>query len=197
MDERLQKYDAIVFDVGNVLLTFEPGEVIKLAPQEYRDKLFAAMFGPESRWSAFDLGAESNEAIARRIARAAQVPDGESMVLHILYHFYETMRPLPLYRLIKALKAAGKKLYALTNYNEPAFSFTMEAYPDLKLLDGCLVSAREKLVKPDPEIYHLLIRRFSLTPQNTLFIDDTKPNVEAAAREGLNVWHYAGNGNIL
>ena len=196
MDERLLNAKAIVFDVGNVLLTFEPKEVAKLLPEAYREPLYDAMFGSDWRWAAFDLGAESNEDIAQSMADAAQVSGGKDMVLHSFYQFYETMRPLPLYHLIPELKAMGKRLLALTNYGEPAFSSTKQHFPHLQLLDGEVVSSREKVVKPDPAIFALLTERYGLTPEETLFIDDSLPNTQTAAALGFRVWHYAENDTL-
>ena len=192
MDARLLKADAIVFDVGNVLLTFEPEKVASLLPEEHREALFQAMFGKDWRWAAFDLGAETNEAIAQSMADAAGVEGGRDMVLHAFYDFYRTMRPLPLYHLIPELKRTGKRLFALTNYGEPAFSSTCEAFPNLQLLDGMAVSAREKICKPDPAFFGILIKRYGLNPGKTLFIDDSQPNALAAAAIGFQTWYYAG-----
>ena len=196
MDARLLEADAIVFDVGNVLLTFEPEKVASLMPKEHREALFRATFGPDLRWSAFDLGAETNEAIAQSIADKAGVPDGKDMVLYAFHEFYRTMRPLPLYHLIPDLKSMGKRLYALTNYGEPAFSSTCAAFPHLGLLDGMVVSSREKVCKPDPAIFALLTKRYGFDPKDALFIDDSPANAQAAAALGFKTWHYAGE-NVL
>ena len=190
MDERLLQAGTVVFDVGKVLLTFEPERVASLLPAEHRAALKEAMFGPVHRWSEFDLGRKPNEQIAEEIAAAAGVPGGESMVLEALYRFPETMEPLPLYRCIDGLKRMGKKLYALTNYAEPSFSLTREAFPALKALDGEVVSSREKLCKPDKELYRRLIGRYGIDPAESLFIDDREENVRAAAELGFRVWHY-------
>lgn len=191
MDARLLETDVIVFDVGNVLLTFEPEKVASLLPREHREALFRFTFGPDWRWSAFDLSVESNEEIAQSIADKAGVPGGKDMVLYAFYEFYRTMRPLPLYHLIPTLKSMGKRLYALTNYGEPAFSSTCAAFPHMGLLDGMVVSSREKVCKPDPAIFTLLAERYGLNPKDTLFIDDSLPNTQAAAALGFKTWHYA------
>lgn len=196
MDERLRQASCIVFDVGNVLLTFEPDRVMELIPAEHRDALRQAMFGPDWRWAAFDLGAETNEDIAQSMADAAGVPGGKDMALYAVHHFPETMRPLPLYRLIPELKQIGKRLYGLTNYNEPALTYTMERFENLKLLDGVVVSNREKIVKPDPAIFALLIKRFGVIPKETLFIDDSPQNVLTAASMGFKTWGYAGEDTL-
>ena len=59
-----------------------------------------------------------------------------------------------------------------------------------------MVSAREKLVKPDPAIFQLLTERYRLYPRDTLFIDDARANVEAAASLGFQIWHYAGEDRL-
>lgn len=197
MDERLQNAEVIVFDVGNVLLRFDPEIVVRLLPDETRRPLTEAMFGPKHLWSAFDLGKESNEEIARRIAREAGLDGAWDQVMHVLLHFPEVLHPLPLARCLDELKAQGKRLFALTNYPEPSFSETCRLFPFLtEKLEGAVVSAREKLVKPDPAIFQLLTERYRLSPRDTLFIDDARANVEAAASLGFQIWHYAGDDRL-
>ena len=192
MDKRLLSAETVVFDVGKVLLTFEPEAVAGLLPEKHREALKEAMFGKVHRWSEFDLGRKPNAQIASEIAEAAGVPGGEGMVLEALYRFPETMEPLPLYREIGMLKKLGKKLYALTNYAEPSFSFTKVAFPALQALDGEVVSSREKICKPEEGIYRILLERYGLDPAGSLYIDDREENVRAGERAGFRVWHYAG-----
>lgn len=194
MDARLLKTDTIVFDVGNVLLSFDPKKVASLLPEEHREALYGVLFGPALRWAAFDLGVETNEAIAQSVADAAGVPGGKEMVLNAFYGFFRTMEPLPLYHMIPRLKSMGKRLYALTNYGEPAFSYACEAFPNLRLLDGMVVSAREKVCKPDNAIFALLVKRYGLNPGDALFIDDSPANVRGAQAAGFLAWHYTGDG---
>ncbi len=115
MDGRLLRAGAIVFDVGNVLLSFEPEKVALLLPEAHRAALKEALFGPVHRWSEFDLGRKTNEDIAREAAAAAGVPGGEEMILEVLRRFPETMGPLPLYGESGRLKRLGMRLYARTN----------------------------------------------------------------------------------
>ncbi len=193
MDERLLTFDTIVFDVGNVLLSFEPERVASLLPERHREALKEAMFGPVYRWSEFDLGRKPNEQIAGEIALAAGVDGGAEMVLEALRRFPETMEPLPLYRCIGALKGMGKRLYALTNYAEPSFTLTRERFPALQELNGEAVSAREKLCKPEKEFYRRLLTRYGIDPETSLYIDDAEANIRAGAEIGFRVWHYAGD----
>ncbi len=192
MDERLLQADTIIFDVGNVLLRFDPERVVLLLPEEHRAALKAALFGPALRWSEFDLGRKTNGEIAEEAALAAGVPGGGALVLELLRRFHETMEPLPLYLTIPDLKQRGKRVYLLTNYAEPSFSLTREAFPELKKADGEVVSSREKTVKPGEEIYRILIRRYAVDPARSLYIDDREDNARAGERAGFRVWHYAG-----
>lgn len=197
MDERLLTAETIVFDVGNVLLTFDPPAVAELLPEAYRKPMFDVLFGPDRLWSKFDLGAENSAEASREIAGMAGLPQEGAWVMYLLQHFPETMLPLPLYGMIPELKKMGKKLYALTNYPEPSFTLTCARFPLLNLLDGAVVSAREKMVKPHPAIYRLLISRYSLSPASALYIDDTGINADVAAQVGFRAWHYAGDDVIF
>ena len=197
MDARLMEAETIVFDVDNVLLSFEPEKVLALLPEQGRDEMLRALFGSAMLWGGFDLGRDGNDAVAERIAQAAGFPEAKQYALDLLRRFPETMAPLPLYGMLEELHARGKRLYGLTNYPEPSFTLTCARFPHLvDTLDGVIVSSREKIVKPSPEIFRLLQSRFHLNPADTLFIDDSLANVEAAARLGFRVWHYAGSGQL-
>ena len=198
MDVRLKTADAVVFDVGNVLLSFDREQVISLLPAEKRAVMTRVLFGPELMWSRFDLGLGGNEAIAGDIARAAGFPEAADLALMLLRRFPEVMEPLPLYGMLEELRAAGKRLFALTNYPEPSFTLTCFRFPKLtELMEGAVVSAREKVGKPDPAVFRMLSDRYGLRPADTLFIDDVADNTIAAARLGFRVWHYAGDDRIL
>lgn len=190
MDQRLLQADAVVFDVGNVLLTFDMDKVSEQIPLEHRKALHEALFGAEFRWAAYDLAVESNEQISRRVAQAAGLPEAWEEVEYAFENFYRDMLPLPLTMCIPDLHAMGKKLYVLSNYGEPAFTSTFSHFPFFRYFDGVVVSAREKLVKPDPAIFRLLIRRYGLDPKKTLFIDDLEANIRGAETAGLMTWHY-------
>ena len=193
MDRRLMEAEAIVFDIGQVLLSFDGHRVSCLLPERHRSRLHDAMFsGADRLWPQFDLGVESNETISRRIAKKAGCPEEWSYVEGLLNRFPET-----LYRLLPDFKSMGKRLYCLTNFPEPSLTLTCERFAFFREMDGIVVSAREKLVKPDPAIFRLLIRRFSLCPSKTLYIDDLEENIASAANEGFCVWHYAGDDRIF
>lgn len=193
MDERLLRSKTIVFDIGNVLLRFEPLKVCTLFPESMRQGLYQAMFLPQNgktRWDSFDLGIPENEEIARDMAQATGFPDAVPFILDMLENFHHTMEEMPLYRLLPQLKEMGKRLYALTNYPEPSFSCAFDHFKNLQLMEGIVVSSREKIKKPDIRIFQLISEKYALMPEETLFVDDREDNILGAAQAGFQTWHY-------
>ena len=77
-------------------------------------------------------------------------------------------------------------LYYLSNFHLKAFEYVTKKYEFFKLFDGGVVSYKEKLLKPEVEIYNTLINRYGLKKEEVVFIDDTKENVDEAIRLGIN-----------
>lgn len=193
MDERFLIAQNIVFDIGGVLLSFCPEKVCTLLPEDIRQDVYNAMFRQEwgqSRWAQFDLGKKSNMEIASDIAAATAHPGCEKHILQLLETFPQTMSPLPLSHLIAELKAMGKRVFALTNYPEPSLTRTVERFAFFRHMDGMVVSSREKVMKPDERIYRILLDRYHLNAEDTLFIDDRLENIRAAEKLGIQGWHY-------
>ena len=86
---------------------------------------------------------------------------------------------------IQELKAKGYRIYYLSNFSEKAYVDCMDALDFLSYTDGGILSYREKVVKPAPEIYRLLLSRYSLNAEESVFIDDTPINVEGARAVGM------------
>ena len=77
------------------------------------------------------------------------------------------------------------KFYALTNWSAELFPIALERYDFLHWFDGRVVSGEEKMRKPSPEFYHVLLQRYGLQPHETLFIDDNLRNIKAAEELGI------------
>jgi 2-haloacid dehalogenase len=87
--------------------------------------------------------------------------------------------------ILRQLHQSGTRLYALTNWSAETFPIARRRFGFLALFDGIVVSGEERLVKPDPRIYHRLVDRYGVDPKRAVFIDDSAPNALAAA-------HYFG-----
>jgi 2-haloacid dehalogenase len=88
------------------------------------------------------------------------------------------------------LLARNYAVYGLTNWSHETFPVALERFEFLKRLHGIVVSGTEKMGKPDREIFHLLLNRFSLIPQQCIFIDDNKANIQAAGEIGIHTIHF-------
>ena len=95
----------------------------------------------------------------------------------------------PTARLIEDLKAAGYKLYVLSNMSREFIDF-LRQQPVYDNFDGEVVSCEERVVKPMPEIYDILLCRYNLLPEETIFIDDREENVVAAQEKGITIFHF-------
>ena len=86
---------------------------------------------------------------------------------------------------LRAVKETGLPCYALTNMEAETYPLRLERFPFLGWFDGAVVSGRERVAKPEPEIFRRLLDRFGLTPRTTLMIDDTKENLDTASSLGI------------
>ena len=95
-----------------------------------------------------------------------------------------------MYELLTDLKAAGHRLYGLSNWSTETFPLVRDRFPSLQLLEGIVVSGYEGIVKPDPAIYELLLKRYGLDARDCVFIDDNPANVAGAAAVGIRGIHF-------
>jgi 2-haloacid dehalogenase len=93
--------------------------------------------------------------------------------------------------IFRQLKEIGKyKIYALTNWSAETFPVALTRFEFLNWFDGIVVSGAEKMRKPAPEFYHLLLDRYNVKVEETLFIDDNHRNILAAEKIGINCIHF-------
>lgn len=91
---------------------------------------------------------------------------------------------------LRRLKAAGYKIYGLTNWSAETFPMIRDTYPVFSEFDGIVVSGEEHLLKPDAAIYRCLLDRYALAPAESIFIDDNEANVAAALDLGLEAHRF-------
>ncbi len=190
------KIDTVVFDVGNVLLSWKAQELLdRIVPErpdlhaELAERVFRSTY-----WTMRDRGSATVEEVigAMSLRRA----DLEPYIRRIMTEWIDLPAIPEGVETLKICKEHGVKLYALTNYADKEFAHACEQHDFFKLFDGFLVSGREHTVKPGLDIYRLLIARFALDPERTLFIDDSLLNIEAALESGLQALHYNKDGKL-
>ncbi len=183
---------SIVFDIAGVIAQWDPkGWSIRQFGEELGPKVLAAAMW-DSRWGEqVDRGTMSEEEFFR--LRREERPELAKELTATETGWREILQPKQdTEDLIRRLKAGGYHIYYLSNFPEKTFGYIWDHAPAFRLMDGGVVSWKEHLIKPEPEIFQLLLRRYGLRPEETVFTDDTPPNVEAAKKEGLHAWHFTG-----
>ena len=183
----------VVFDVGNVLLTFDPDRFLaKLLPPERAARLNAHLICTPV-WSRLDEGTVGEDEVAHYSARMAGDESLWPDVMVFIRRFPDCMERLPACRLIPCLHDMGKRVYILSNYGVDTFARTERRVADVfAQVDGMVISGREKLLKPDPRIYHCLLDRYGLKAEESVFIDDTPRNIDGARAVGMRGIVYTG-----
>jgi 2-haloacid dehalogenase len=92
--------------------------------------------------------------------------------------------------LMDTCRDSGYRILGLTNWSVETFQVASEKFPFLQKMEGIVVSGQEGMVKPDPGIYHILLNRYDLRPEQAVFIDDNKFNIEAAKLLGFHTIHF-------
>ena len=175
--------DAVVFDLGNVLVRWDPylPFVGRLERGEV-DRFFTDIDFP-----AFNARQDAGRTWAQaRADVASRFPEHVGAVDLYLDHFAASL-PGPVagsHEVVRDLGSAGVRLFGLTNWSAETYHYAVPAAPAIGLLEGVLVSGQVGLAKPDPRIFALLADRFALEPSRTVFIDDAQVNVDAARRAG-------------
>lgn len=174
---------ALIFDVGNVLIRWDPRRVYAHLPPAEVDAFFAEVDFPA--WNLEqDRGRPWDEAVAHLTARH---PHRAELIAAFHHRWHDSVPgPVPgMPDLLAALHAAGRPLYAITNFSGEKWRECLTRFPFLTLFRDAVVSGDERLVKPDPAIFRLCLARNGLAPETASFIDDSPPNIAAAAALGL------------
>lgn len=183
----------VVLDMGNVLMKFDGPYFSSLYTDTTEDAalLNDALFG-STMWSLLDSGTISHETMSR-YARAHLPARLHPNLAECVAHWPERSDPIePVNDLAIRLKGEGYGIYLLSNANTRIIEQLGHA-PVLPFLDGYVVSAQERLMKPDPAIFRLLCDRFELDPAECLFVDDNADNCEGARVAGMHAFHFTGD----
>lgn len=175
----------IIFDIGNVLTDFRWKEFLEdKGFDEAMVKRIAKASVQSPVWNEIDRGVWSMEELMQTFIR--QDPEIEEE-LRRAYGNITGMVTKRAYAIpcIQELREKGYRVYYLSNFSEKAYEDCADALDFLPYTDGGILSYQEKLVKPDPEIYRRLLSRYSLEARESVFLDDTASNVEAAERLGI------------
>jgi glucose-1-phosphatase len=175
----------IVFDLGNVLISFRPSEYFdkKNYPETIKSTILTDIFGSKE-WGMLDKGEISTSEAIDAITLKSSLKKEE--IAHIFSLRTDLLFPLDQnVKLLPDLKKRGFRLYFLSNFPMDIFEEVKTGYYFFKYFDGGIISAEVKFSKPDIRIYEILLKKYSLISEECLYIDDLEPNVKAAETAGM------------
>jgi 2-haloacid dehalogenase len=178
--------DAVVFDVGGVLIEWDPRHLYrKLFDGDHAamERFLATVCTP-----AWNLEQDRGRPFAEAVAELSDRFPEHAALIAAYDERWDEMVPGPVHggpEVLAELQAAGVACYGLTNFSTEKFRRARRRFPFLGSFDGVVVSGAEGVVKPEPAIFRCLARRYALDPARTLFVDDQPANVAAAENLGF------------
>jgi 2-haloacid dehalogenase len=191
MASQQREIDAVVFDLGGVLIDWDPRHVYRPLFDDPADmeEFLGSVCTPD--WHrAHDLGADITQSCEQLALRYPERRDmimiwaerGEQMAVG---QFDDTVQVLG------DVKATGLPCYALSNMEPDAFRARRARFPFMNWFDAHVISGLEGVAKPDRRIFEILLHRHGLRPRACVFIDDQARNVDAARQLGLLGLHFS------
>jgi 2-haloacid dehalogenase len=185
------KIDTIVFDLGGVLVDWNPDYVYKnVFTSEKEMKWFYENICTPDWNEQQDEGRSLFDATEYLVKK---FPEHETNI-RMYYGRWEEMLGGPIHETVDMLKHlkdnTDYRLFALTNWSAETFPIALDRYDFLHWFDGRLVSGEEKTRKPFKKIYELLMDRFSIVPERSIYIDDNFRNLIPAKELGFHVIHF-------
>lgn len=175
----------VIFDIGNVLTDFRWRDFLR--DKGFSEEMTARIAKASTEnvlWRELDRGVWPWEKLMQ--AFIAEDPEIEEE-LHLAFDDMQGIVTIRDYAIswVKELKAKGCQVWYLSNFSEKIERECRDALAFLPYMDGGILSYQEQLIKPDREIYELLLSRYGLRAEDCVFIDDTPVNIEAAKELGI------------
>lgn len=193
------KINSIIFDLGGVLVDWQPAYLYRKVFNENEEKVqwfLTHVCTPEWNMEQ-DAGRSIAEGNALKIA---EFPEYKKEI-ELFYGEWTQMLGGPIQKnveLFKKLKASGDyKIYALTNWSAEKWGIALKIFPFFNDFDGIVVSGLVKTRKPFPEIYNILLNKYDITPENSIFIDDNNENIIASNALKLNGIHFKNHEQLI
>lgn len=175
----------IVFDFGGVLIDWNPHYLYRQIFDEEQDMLWFLENVCTPEWNLeLDKGYPFHKAVSELQQKYPEYK-GPIKAYHEQWHEMLGGEISDSVKILNDLQSRNYPVYGLTNWSSETYPIAYKNYDFLKSLDGIVVSGEEKMVKPDPKLFRVLIERYHIKPEESLFIDDKKENVEGARQLGF------------
>ncbi len=193
----MKRIETIIFDLGGVLIDWNPDYVYRTIFDREED---LHRFYREVCTPAWNEEQDADRTLREGTEMLIKQFPHEEKNIRIYYDRWQEMMRGPIegtVDILKQLKDSGKyKLYALTNWSHETFPVALKKFDFLHWFDGRLVSGEEKIRKPFPEIYRLLLNRFAIDPHTAIYIDDNERNLAAPESMGIYTIHFQSPGQL-
>jgi len=175
----------IIFDYGKVLVNWNPYfQYTPFFADEQKCKYFLEEILTDEWYNEGDIGVPMEELIEKWSARHPEFAEA--------FRFYvdgfedSISGEVPgMYELISGLKQRGYRTWGLSNWSWEMFQRILPKYRIFSLMEGMVISGKVHMLKPNPEIYEYFLERYSLKPEECVFIDDRPENIVGAALVGI------------
>ncbi len=186
LNQNQKEIKTVIFDFGNVLVDYSPYRFMHEIgiEEKYHGRIGDALFQNPSIWQEFDRGVLTNEAAASLAA------EKDPELKHLFHAFTDALgdrfKAIPNnVEFLKKVKRAGCKVFGLSNFSRQAFEVMKKNFDFFDEFDGMIISAHHGVIKPEPEIFQLLLDTYPINPAESVFIDDLEENIQAASAFGL------------
>jgi 2-haloacid dehalogenase len=180
----------IVFDFGGVLVDWNPRYLYEQLIKDDREREYFLTRVCTEAWNTQQDAGRSLKEATELLQK--EFPQYRALI-HSYYDRWEEMLKGEISANVKVLhqlKSSGYPMYGLTNWSGETFPIALRRFPFFAEFDGIVVSGDEKMIKPGQEIYFLLLERYRIKAENTLFIDDNRKNIAVAGEIGFQTVHF-------
>lgn len=170
----------IIFDLGNVLLDFNPIKYLnkKLPDKNAVERLYKEIF-LSKEWALLDRGIITQDQVVSKFC--TNYSEDADLINLCMDNWFELLTPIGgTVEILKELAGSGYKIFVLSNFHLLAYENIIKKYDFFNYFSGGIISYKENLLKPESEIYKRLSERYSINPSQSIFIDDSKANVDSA-----------------
>lgn len=181
----MPKVKAVLWDIGNVMITWQPENLFrKIISDAERRQHFLTKVVPMSWHDRHDAGVTFAD---NRIRPLADFPEFADEIHAFDTRFDEMLgEPIPeTMAIVAELAAQGVPQYALTNMPQEKAEMVFSKIPVFHHMRDVIISGVEKIVKPDPRIYDIALKRMGLPAEAVFFTDDNRANIDAARAIGF------------
>ena len=188
---------AIIFDYGNVLLDWDPRYVYR----RYfpNDPEGMERFLKEINFMEWNAQQDRGRPFAEGVAiLSEQFPQYADLVSAYPVHWIDSVGSAftGTVEILKRLRLAGYSLYGLSNWSAETFPYASAKYDFFELLDDMVISGAVGYIKPEPEIYQIMLDKIQRPAQECLFIDDSLPNILQANKMGFATVHFISSAQL-